>query len=126
MKKTDLALILSVLAIAGFFYALYYFTRAGGTRVDIFIGGELYNSVALNGQSAEFLIDTGCGFNAVSIFSDENGNGVAVSDADCPGRDCVRAGKITKRGQTIICLPHRLLVRIEADAGEGEVDAVAR
>lgn len=42
----------------------------------------------------------------------ENGS-VRVTHADCPSRDCVRTGAISRPGQSIVCLPARLTVTIE-------------
>lgn len=48
-------------------------------------------------------------------------DGVFIEDANCPNRLCVSWGKITKPGEAILCLPHRIIVRI---IGEGGVDDV--
>lgn len=53
----------------------------------------------------------------------ENGT-VEVTYANCHGKDCVRTGKISREGQVIACLPHKLLITISS--GEDEMDAVAR
>lgn len=50
--------------------------------------------------------------------------GVQVSWADCPTQDCVRTGPIFRSGQSVICLPARIIVRLEGAAAEGAVDAV--
>lgn len=51
-------------------------------------------------------------------------NGTArVVDADCPDRLCVRQGTIRYTGQSIICLPNRLVVTLEG-AEKNPVDAV--
>ena len=41
-------------------------------------------------------------------------------DSDCKDRQCI--GEIQKSGEMIVCLPHKLIVKIE---GSGEVDGVA-
>lgn len=51
--------------------------------------------------------------------------GVRVSWADCPTQDCVRTGRITRGGQSIVCLPARIIVRLEGGAADPDgVDAV--
>ena len=43
--------------------------------------------------------------------------GVFVEYADCPTQSCVRTGKITRAGESIVCLPNRVIVTLEgADA----------
>lgn len=47
----------------------------------------------------------------------------SVSDADCPDELCVRAHEIMLNGESIICLPHKLVIQIESEK-EGAPDAV--
>ncbi len=60
-------------------------------------------------------------YNTVQI---EHGT-VWVSDADCDNHDCIKQGKILKVGQSIICLPHRMVIRI-VGAQDSEYDAVVQ
>ncbi len=48
---------------------------------------------------------------------------VSVREADCPDGLCVRQGGIVRNGESIICLPHKLVIRVESDK-EGAPDAV--
>ena len=43
---------------------------------------------------------------------------VRVTESDCPDRREVAEGEISRRGQSLICLPHRLIVRIAQEGGE--------
>ena len=43
----------------------------------------------------------------------ETGLGLYVADADCPTQDCVHTGTITRAGQSIVCLPARIIIRLE-------------
>jgi hypothetical protein len=50
------------------------------------------------------------------------GQGIRVLESKCPVKVCVHAGWAHKAGETIVCLPNRLLIEVE---GEGrEYDAV--
>lgn len=51
------------------------------------------------------------------------GGKVSVSDADCPDQLCVKQRSISKNGESIICLPHKLVLQIESE-GESDLDAV--
>ncbi len=48
----------------------------------------------------------------------EEGLGLYVADADCPTQDCVHTGTITRAGQSIVCLPARIIICLEG----GSVD----
>ena len=43
----------------------------------------------------------------------ETGLGLYVAAADCPTQDCVHTGTITRAGQSIVCLPARVIIRLE-------------
>lgn len=64
------------------------------------------------------------------LYYDENynllfisGGEASVSDADCPDKLCVRARSISRNGESIICLPHKLVIQIDSKE-ESELDAV--
>ena len=48
---------------------------------------------------------------------------VSVVEADCPDGLCMRQRQISRNGENIICLPHKLVIQTESDK-EGEPDAV--
>lgn len=48
----------------------------------------------------------------------ENGK-VCVKEASCRGGDCVKMGRISREGEIIACLPHKLLISISASSGTG-------
>ena len=42
--------------------------------------------------------------------------GARVAASDCPTQDCVHTGVVTCGGQSIVCLPARIVVRMEGGA----------
>ena len=50
--------------------------------------------------------------------------GAVVAESDCPTQDCVHTGKITRSGQSIICLPARVTIQLSGAAEENDVDVV--
>jgi hypothetical protein len=67
-----------------------------------------------------FSIDNELGKNIIEIKNGE----VRIIDADCPDKMCVKAYAISKLGQSLICLPHKLVVRIIGE-GKQETDEVS-
>ena len=55
------------------------------------------------------------GYNIVEI----SGGKVSVTEASCKNQVCVKHGSISRTGETIVCLPNRLVVRIEDPEGGG-------
>ena len=49
----------------------------------------------------------------------------AVTEANCGDRTCVGTGAVSRAGESILCLPHRLSVRIEGGA-DPAFDAAVR
>ena len=50
---------------------------------------------------------------------------VWVESSDCPTQDCVHTGHISWSGQSIVCLPARVIVRLEGgETVDTGVDAV--
>ena len=67
------------------------------------------------------------------LIGEENGDynlleikdgAVAVTDANCGDHTCVRTGAVSRSGQSIICLPHKVVVTVSGGAADG-VDAVS-
>lgn len=89
-----------------------------GLMVVITVDGEEYAQYPLeSGSTMEIPVD---GHNKVVI---EDG-AVRMEEADCPDKLCVNQGKISKAGQTIICLPNRVMVTIKGR--DTQYDGVAR
>ena len=45
-----------------------------------------------------------------------------ISDANCPDKICVRSKAIARDGESIICLPHRLVLSVHSER-ESDMDA---
>lgn len=73
-------------------------------------------------QDTTLDVRTDKGWNQIVV---ENGT-VRVADADCPNRDCVKQGAISKAGQQIVCLPHQLIVSISAEGEKPDFDVVGQ
>ena len=50
------------------------------------------------------------------------GGRIRIAESPCPHKICVRSGWIDRAGRMIVCLPNRVVVRVQGDAG---VDAVS-
>lgn len=104
--KFDLLLILLLLAAGGGFF-LWQRERSAGDKVLIWSENELVTSFSLK-KDTIYTVTTDLGTNTIVI---ENGQ-VRVTDADCPDKICEQMGLISKPGETIVCLPHKLVVEV--------------
>lgn len=48
--------------------------------------------------------------------------GAEVIESSCPSQDCLHSGAISRSGESIICLPNRLVIRLDG-GGEVGIDA---
>lgn len=119
MKKADIAVLGTVLAAAGIIALLLFCFGQNGEYVQIEINSKVQEVLPLN-EDAVKVIETENGTNTVVI---EDGI-VRVSEADCPDKICVHHSGISKSGESIICLPHRLVVSVINEKEKESVDAV--
>lgn len=52
-------------------------------------------------------------------------DGISFKSSDCKDQLCVKMGKVSKDGQTVVCLPNGCTVFIDSD-NEPQIDAVLR
>lgn len=118
MKKADLILVgAALIAAAG----IWFFYSAGadkGKGVEITVDGESKAFLPLD-ENDSLRIDTEEGYNVITVKDGE----VTVTEADCRDQICVEHKKIKKTGETIVCLPHKLVVTVTGEEPDG-FDAV--
>ncbi|AJS61045.1 NusG domain II-containing protein [Paenibacillus sp. IHBB 10380] len=129
MKRGDLLIITIVVAVALFFLVPRWLPENDSEKshipltADITVDGEFYKTVTLTKEEQNYDIKTARGHNILKVHD----YGVEMYDADCPDQVCLSFGFITKSKQSIICLPHRVMVEINGiqDVGD-EPDAVVQ
>lgn len=101
---------------------------ADGREVDRFAPEELLKAprtYANNGYTLEVALSTDYAHPASSALPPSGETGLRVAQSDCPTRDCVHTGAITRGGQSIVCLPARIVIRLEGGGADPDaVDAV--
>ena len=118
-KKEIIAVLILVLIAVVSFVCIRFFVEGKGKYVKVYVNNKLTKTFDLN-KDREYFIETKFGYNLLIIKN----NKVRILDADCPNKICVDKGYISKNGESIICLPHHVVVTVESDE-EKTVDAVA-
>ena len=124
-KKTKREIILTIAVVATalviwLFFTLFY-GKTEHPKVEIVVGGKVTQTYDLYvDQTVE--IKGEFGNSNTLVIKDKS---CYMSCANCPDQVCVLLGKISKNGESIICLPHELVVRISSSE-ENEVDATAK
>ena len=116
-KRGDIFLIGGCLLAALVCCGLWLGLRRDGGAVVVEQEGRETARYALN-ENRTVKIEGQGGYNLLVI----RGGEAWLSEADCPTQLCVKTGKIRYAGQSIVCLPHRLAVRIVG--GASGLDAV--
>lgn len=112
-----LALVLLLISVAGLL--LYKGLQSEGDYAVVLIDGEESARFDLSDET-EYVISANGGTNTLVI---KDGKADVIS-ADCPDGICKGHAPISKAGETIVCLPHGVVIKIEA-AIESEIDMVA-
>lgn len=112
ITKYDFFLLGTLLILTFLFAFLSYFSSLKTqnqtiTIVQISVDGQTVAKLPLE-QDTEYLIETKYGKNLLLL---ENGS-ASLQDSDCPNRTCEGMGKISQVGESIICLPHRLIITL--------------
>ena len=115
--KNDILLIVALLLLAGSVWLAARFLRQEGAVVEV-RAGEVTESFPL-GKDREYTVEDGDHRNTIVIRSGR----VCMESANCPDQVCVRTGWIEYEGETIVCLPHKIVVSL--NGGGNGYDAVA-
>ena len=95
---------------------LLFLPKGEGKVADVYLGGTLYATLSL-AKDGEYPLPITNGTNVIAV----EGGKIYMKTADCPDRSCVYAGKISKKGSVIACLPHgvKIVVRGEREGVDG-------
>lgn len=118
-KKTrnDIILATAVILTAVVAMLFWQFSRTEGAYVVILTDGIETARYALD-TDTEVVLGTGGDRNVLVVS-----NGKAyVREANCPDEICVGHRPISRTGETIVCLPHKLVIKVAAKADADGVD----
>ena len=108
MKKKDLILICSVLVLAAAFWlvprAVGLFGNSKEQKLRITVSGEEYGTYSLEEDQVIKVGDTN-----VCEIKDKK---VTMISADCPDQLCIHQRSIQLQGETIVCLPNKVVLEI--------------
>lgn len=93
----------------------------GGNTACIYSDGKLIKAIDLrnDGEQTFTVNSEDGGYNIITVKD----GGISVTDADCPDRICVMTAPISDGIQPIVCMPHKLVIRIETNRTEYSHDS---
>ena len=106
-RRGDTLLAITLVAVAlGIWVALMFFSGTGAA-VEVTVEGEVMATLPL-GRDITLEIPGAGGQNTLVIANGE----ARMLTADCPDGICVRHRAISRPGESILCLPHRVAVTV--------------
>lgn len=108
--KNDFILVGIILAITLIIFAIFKLNQKDGNFVKVYIDSKEEYCYNFNNDT-EVVINSGENNQFENILVIKNGEAF-IKSANCPDKICVAHRKISKTGETIVCLPHKLVVEI--------------
>lgn len=134
LRTADILLAVFMIVLSlGIYLSFFLGSKGNGAKqVVVTVAGSEYGRYSLD-EDQTVTIRANGGYNRLVIKDGK----AYITDADCPDKYCVDKGYVSQKGQVIVCLPHKLTVKIEtgavesdnsaADSGKSEdVDAVVK
>ena len=102
-----IAVLLTVVLLAG---TAVFFWRGEGDTVTVEVDGRLFGTYALS-EDRTVEIRTGEGGEELNLLVIKDGKAY-VETATCPDGICAAHKPISREGESIVCLPHNLIIEI--------------
>lgn len=112
-----IAALLAVIAVAG---ACLYFFRGEGNCVTVSIDGTVVATYPLRVDRTEEILSAGGGHNRLVIRDGK----AYVDSASCPDGICAAHKPIHRQGESIVCLPNKVVITVQTTDTADELDAV--
>lgn len=121
--KTDILflIIVAILLILSTM-AFRLFHRTVGDYILVEYDGAVIDRISLSQDvEKEILLENDRFYNIVQVKDHR----AYVTDANCPDKLCVHQSGISRDGETIVCLPHKLVIAVYGTE-DMEYDAIAQ
>ncbi len=112
--KNDILLIGGVLSAAALLALLFFATRKEGAYAAVLKNGTEIARYSLSEEGEYPLYE---GDTVTNLLVIAHGK-AEMAEAVCPDQICVHHRPISRVGETIVCLPHEIVVKIEAEGGD--------
>ena len=93
----------------------------------LIIGLGTFSFMQLHGKSGA-LVKVRVNNKEFGSYSLNNGKASMIK-ADCPDKICVNHAAISKKGETIVCLPHKVVIEVVDQDGtqkENQIDIISK
>lgn len=113
MKKKDIVVIAAALLLAcGLYLVSQVSLGQEASVVVVTVDGQERMRRPLAMEDTYEIRQTDGSVNVIAV----EGGAVYMKEANCRDGLCIRQGKMKNGAKTIVCLPHKVVVRLEGDA----------
>ena len=124
-RKHDIILGLILLSVALILFVIdltNVSSDTGNKKVVVSVDGKKTAEYPLKKDATYELSGSHLGTNTLVIKSGK----AYISEANCPDKQCVKQGKISRAGEMLVCLPNRVVVKIvDSKKDEPVIDGVS-
>ncbi len=122
LKAGDFLIFAAIIALACGIWVRLALMQTDQTYGEIWVDGACRQQIKLSDSGTQTLHISG---RVGEVVVTVDGKRMCVSEADCPDHTCVKTGWISQVGQTAVCLPNRVMIKITGSTDDA-VDAVAQ
>lgn len=129
MRKNDYLLILFIVLFSALLFFIRQTNSSNNNILTIKLGTKEVKTIPLINQTSEFSLKTKHGVVQIKIKD----NKAYILSSPCKDKLCIKQGSISKPGETIACLPEKVLLIIKNEEEnilsgqkEGDIDAVIK
>ena len=117
ITKGDIILIVSLIVIS---LVMFVFSFSGSENLvaEIYVDGEKTRSIDLSEVTESYTVNE----NYCQLLIEKDG--VSFVFSDCGDKLCIKRGKLKNQGDTMACVPEKVVVILKAD-GKEKIDGVA-
>ncbi len=117
ITKGDIILIMLLMVIS---LVMFVFSFSGSENLiaEIYVDGEKTHSIALSEVAESYTVNE----NYCQLLIENDG--VSFVYSDCGDQLCVKRGRLRNQGDTMACVPQKVVVILKSD-GKAKIDGVA-
>ncbi len=120
-KRNDIIFIIALVCTVSIIGLSFFLLQGEGSSVTVTVSGELYATYSLESDIA---VTIESGEDHVNLLVIKDGYAF-VESATCPDGICAAHRPISREGESIVCLPHRVVITVHSENHEDEPDIIA-
>ncbi|RYL92430.1 NusG domain II-containing protein [Sporolactobacillus sp. Y61] len=125
IRRWDIIIVCLLVLFSFLPFGIFSYVQAEQTSGDrsevavIKVNNKKVKQVVLSGNAENQIFDIHTKDGGVNTIQVRN-NRIRIKSANCPDQVCVRTGYISKPGETIVCIPHKVVIEIQSEKSAPE------